>query len=343
MRIGILGAGNISDTHARAAQSIPGVEIAAVCGSNRDRTQELASRTGAAAYTDLEGFLAHRPMDIVAIGSPSGVHAEQAIAAVRSGLHVLVEKPLDVTVQRVDAVAEEARRAGVKVGVFFQDRLKPDVVRMKTLIDGGRLGTPVLASGHVKWYRPPEYYSRSRWRGTRVFDGGGALMNQGIHTADLLLHLFGDVASVSARTATRVHRIEVEDTVVATLEFVSGALGVLEAATSVYPGYARRLELTGAEGTLILDHDRLAAIDLRHPAAEDVPTPADGGVAQSAASPVVADATPHRRIIEDFLKALETGAAPACDVREGRRSVELVEAIYRSAREDRPVAIPLSA
>jgi predicted dehydrogenase len=339
MKIGILGAGNISDTHARAAREIPGVEVVAVCGSNRERVEALAKRSGATAYTELDRFLDHRPMDVLAIGSPSGVHAEQAIAAIRRGLHVLVEKPLDVTVQRVDAVAEEARRAGVKVGVFFQDRLKPDVLRMKTIIDAGRLGTPVLASGHVKWYRPPEYYSGSKWRGVRALDGGGALMNQGIHTADLLLHLFGDIVSVSARAATRVHRIEVEDTLVTTLEFASGALGILEAATSVYPGYARRLELTGAGGTLILDHDRLAAVDLMRPEAGDVATPADGSAAQSAASPVVGDATPHRRIFEDFLKAVENGGTPACDAAEGRRSVELVEAIYRSAREERSVTI----
>jgi predicted dehydrogenase len=339
MHIGILGAGNISDTHVRAAQAIPGVRVTAVCGSNPERTRALAGRAGAAAYTDLDAFLAHRPMDIVAIGSPSGVHAGQAIAAIRKGLHVLVEKPLDVTVERVDAVEEEARRAGVRVGVFFQDRLKPDVVRMKTLIDAGHLGTPVLASGHVKWYRPPEYYSGSKWRGVRQFDGGGALMNQGIHTADLMLHLFGNVGRVTSRTATRIHRIEVEDTLVATLEFASGALGVLEAATSVYPGYARRLELTGSEGTLILDHDRLAAVDLRSPAAGERPTPPDGGSAQSAASPVVADATPHQRIFEDFLNSIRTGTTPACDAREGRRSVELVEAIYRAAQEDRSVTI----
>jgi predicted dehydrogenase len=339
MNVGILGAGNISDTHTRAAQSIPGVRVVAVCGSNRERTEALAAKAGAAAYVDLDRFLSHRPMEVVAIGSPSGVHAEQAIAAVQRGLHVLVEKPLDVTVERVDAVAEQARRAGVQVGVFFQDRLKPDVVRMKAMIDAGRLGTPVLASGHVKWYRPPEYYGGSKWRGLRKFDGGGALMNQGIHTADLMLHLFGDVARVTARAATRVHRIEVEDTLVATLEFTSGALGVLEAATSVYPGYARRLELTGSEGTLVLDHDRLAAVDLRSPTETDRPTPADGGTAQSAASPVVGDATPHRRIFEDFLRAIRSGATPACDAREGRRSVELVEAIYRAAQDDRSVRL----
>ena len=225
LHFGILGAGNISDTHARAAQEIPGVEVAAVCGTNAEKTSAIARRTGAVAYDDLASFLDHRPMDIVAIGSPSGLHAEQATAAVRRGLHVLVEKPLDVTAARVDALIAEANSAQVQVGVFFQDRLRPDIVRIKKIVSEQRLGTPVLASGRVKWYRPPDYYAKSRWRGTWALDGGGALMNQGIHTVDLLLWLFGPVARVTARTATRVHKIEVEDTAVALLEFENGALG----------------------------------------------------------------------------------------------------------------------
>jgi predicted dehydrogenase len=333
MKVGILGGGNISDTHARAAAAIPGVEIAALHGANHHRTRGLAERVGGAVYEDLDRFLDHRPMDLVAIGSPSGLHAEQGIAAARRGLHVLVEKPIDVTTAKADALIDAAAQAGVKLGVFFQDRLKPGVVRMKELIDSGRLGTPILASGHVKWYRPPDYYAGSRWRGTRAFDGGGALMNQGIHTVDVLLHLFGPVARVSARTATRRHAIEVEDTAVATLEFESGALGVLEAATSVFPGYARRVEVTGTEGTLILDQDRLVRADLRTPI--DGITEETAGAGESAASPVVSDVTPHRRVFEDFIQAIETNGTPACDGREGRRSVAVVEAIYASARTER--------
>jgi predicted dehydrogenase len=208
-------------------------------------------------------LLAQRPLDLVVIGSPSGLHAEHGIAAARQRLHVLVEKPIDVSSARADALIGEASRAGVTLGVIFQDRLKPDVRRMKALVDAGRLGAPILASAHVRWYRPPAYYEGSRWRGTRALDGGGALMNQGVHTVDLLLWLFGPVRRVSAATATRLHAIEVEDTAVAVLEFASGALGTLEAATSAFPGYSRRLELTGANGTLILDGDDLVAIDLR--------------------------------------------------------------------------------
>lgn len=338
-RIGIVGAGNISETHARAAQSIPGVEIVAVCGANGEKTAALAGRTGAAAYDDFARFLEHVPMDLVAIGSPSGLHATQAIAAARRGLHVLVEKPIDFDLDRVDALIEASERAGVRVGVFFQDRLRPGVLKMKEMVDTGQLGTPVLASGRVKWYRPAEYYAASQWRGTWALDGGGALMNQGIHTADLLLWLFGPVRRVFARMATRVHPIEVEDTVAATLEFESGALGILEASTAVFPGYPRRVELTGSEGTVVLENETIIAVDLRS-VRPDLRAASAPRAAQDRNSPVVADATAHRRIIADFIEAIDSGRAPACDAREGRRSVQLVQAIYRSAREARDVTLP---
>ena len=192
------------------------------------------------------------------------------------------------------------------------------------------MGSPIFAAGRVRWFRPPEYYAASRWRGTWALDGGGALMNQGIHTVDLLHWLFGPVAQVAARTATRLHSIEVEDTAAAVIEFASGALGVIEATTSSYPGYARRLDVSGSEGTLVLEGDRLVGIDLAEPGASTRPPPTRAP--ENASSPTVSDSVPHQRMFEDFLGALETGRAPACDAREARHSVAIMEAIYRSAR-----------
>ena len=330
MKIGLLGGGNISDTHARAARGVPGVEIAAVYGANREKSQRLASLYGGVLYDDLDAFLDHRPLDIVAIGSPSGLHAEQAIAAIRRGLHVLSEKPLDVTTARIDRVIEAADRAGVKVGVFFQDRLKPDIAEMKSMIESGKLGKPIFASGRVRWFRPPEYYAASKWRGTWTLDGGGALMNQAVHTVDLLQWLFGPVKCVAARTGTLLHNIQVEDTAAAVLEFENAALGVIEATTSSYPGYARKLDVSGSAGTLILEGDKLVGVDLksaaRPAAAAQEPPP------ENAASATVSDSVPHQRIFEDFIHAIRTGRAPACDAREARPSVAIIEAIYRSAK-----------
>jgi UDP-N-acetyl-2-amino-2-deoxyglucuronate dehydrogenase len=307
VRIGILGAGGISDTHARAARAIPGVDVVAVHGVNQTKAQALAERSGAVAYPDLDAFL-KQPMDVVAIGSPSGVHAEQAIAAIRRGFHVLVEKPLDITTDKIDTVIAEAARAGVKAGVFFQDRLTPDLVAMKKAIDAGEIGTQVCASGRVKWYRPPEYYADSRWRGTKSLDGGGVLMNQAIHTLDTMLWLCGPVARVSARAATRLHKIDVEDTAAGVLEFESGGFGVFEASTAAFPGLPRRIEVTGTKGTLVHEQDARPA--------------------------VVADASGHQRVFEDFFAAIRSNGTPACDAREGRRSVALIEAIYESARNN---------
>ncbi len=331
MKVGILGGGNISDTHARAARAIPGVEIAAVYGANRDKAQRLVDLYGGVRYDDLDRFFSHRPLDIVAIGSPSGLHAEQAIAAIQRGLHVLSEKPLDVTTAKVDSVIDAADRGGVKVGVFFQDRLKPDIAEMKSLVVSGRLGNPIFASGRVRWFRPAEYYATSKWRGTWALDGGGALMNQAVHTVDLLQWLFGPVKHVAARTATRLHRIEVEDTAAAVLEFENGALGIIEATTSSYPGYARRLDVSGSEGTLILDGDRLIATDLKN-AAGNATAAAKEPPPENAASATVSDSVPHQRVFEDFIQAIRDRSTPACDARQARPSVAIIQAIYRSAK-----------
>jgi len=335
--IGLIGGGNISETHARAARALPNVQISAIYGANSEKVGRLCREYEATPYSDFAKFLNHRPMELVAIGSPSGLHAEHGIAAARHGLHVLTEKPIDITTERVDALIAEADKRGIKLGVFFQDRGKPDIQRVKKAVDAGVLGQPILADARLKWFRPPEYYSSSRWRGTFALDGGGALINQGIHTVDLMLWLFGDVVSVQAKNKTRLHAIEAEDTLVALLEFASGALGVLQATTAAYPGYPRRLELTGSEGTVIIEQDRLLAADLRNPSPDLLPgEEADRN--PSASSPVVSDFRGHQSVFEDFIYAIQTNRKPLCDGREGRRSLALVEAIYKACRAGEPVS-----
>ncbi len=341
--VGILGAGSISDTHARAAAAVPDLRVVAVCGRDAARTGALAARHEAVPFTDVDAFLRHRPMDIVAVGTPSGVHAADVEAAARHGLHVLCEKPLDVTTARIDRMLEAVERAGITLGVFFQDRSTPDLMDLKDALVAGRLGRPILADARVKWYRPAEYYAQSQWRGTWALDGGGALMNQGVHTVDLLLWLLGDVRRVYARTLAALHAIEVEDTAVAVLEFASDAVATLEATTAAWPGYDRRVAITGTLGTVVIEQARIAKWDVREPALEG----AAGGAASIApAAPgaaaqthVVADASPHRRVFEDFVSALDTGRPPRVDGREGRRSVALIEAIYASSRSGQPVDV----
>lgn len=328
--VGLIGGGNITETHARGARAIPGVEIAAIYGTNWDKVSRLSTTHGAKAYQDFELFLSHRPMDLVIIGSPSGLHARQGIAAAHRGLHVLTEKPIDINTKSADTMILAAKQCGVKLAVLFQDRLKPDIQTLKRWIDAGRLGQILMVDARVKWYRPPEYYANSKWRGTLALDGGGALINQGVHTVDLLLWLLGDVCRVQARTATVMQKIEAEDTAIAILEFANGAHGILEATTAAYPGYPRRLEITGSEGTVILEHDRIVAADLRRCQADIAVSATD--LNQSASSATVTDIRGHQAVIEDFIRAIQHETIPACNGIEGRRSLVLVEAIYRSAR-----------
>ena len=329
--IGLIGGGNISETHARAARAIPGVEISAIHGTNTEKIARLCREHGGTPYHDFDAFLQHRPMNLVIIGSPSGLHAAQGIAAAKRGLHVLTEKPIEITTERADALIAAANQSNIKLGVIFQDRLKPHIRQLKDWLDLGRLGKPLLVDARVKWYRPPEYYSNSRWRGTVALDGGGALINQAVHTVDLLLWLLGDVVRVQARTATRLHKIEAEDTAVAILEFASGAIGTLLATTAAYPGYPRRIEISGTEGTVILEHDRIIAADLRDaPAIAIESAPVDEN--QSAFTAAVSDFRGHQAVLEDFIQCIQQNRTPACDGLEGRRSIALIEAIYRAAK-----------
>jgi predicted dehydrogenase len=337
--IGLIGGGNITETHARAARAIPGVEIAAIHGTNGEKIGRLCHEFGGTPYENFDAFLNHRPMDLVILGSPSGLHAEQGIAAVRHGLHVLTEKPLEISTAHADALIAAAKAARVQLGVLFQDRTKPHIRQLKSWLDQNLLGKILFVDARVKWYRPPEYYSNSRWRGTLALDGGGALINQGVHTIDLLLWLLGNVVRVQARTATLLHKIEAEDTAVATFEFASGALGVFHATTAAYPGYPRRVEISGTEGTVILEHDRILAANLHNsPATETIATDlaALNELAkdenQSSSSAAVSDFHGHQAVLEDFLAAIQQNRAPVCDGIEGRRSIALVEAIYRAAK-----------
>jgi predicted dehydrogenase len=331
LRVGILGTGSISASHARAAGGAEGVEVASVYGRSIEKAREIATEHDARAYDDLDAFLGDAGIDAVLVGSPSGMHGEHGIAAARAGKHVLMEKPVEITPERAEVLIRAADEAGVRLGVFFQGRTAPETAWLKRLVDSGQLGRPFLAAGQVRWWRPPEYYGGPRRRGTWALEGGGALMSQAIHTLDIMLWLLGDVARVNGHAVNAVHDIEVEDTVVATLEFESGAVATFEASTAAYPGYPRRVELTGSEGTVVLENDRVTRTDLRSPPTEPLPRE-DADTTPSASSPLVSDVRAHRRMIEDFAIAVCTGGPLLCDGRDAARSVIVVDAVYRSSR-----------
>jgi predicted dehydrogenase len=239
---GILGLGMIAEFHFKAIQELSGCRFVAGFDTIPGRAADFCAKHGGAAYDDLNAFLADREVDIVTVATPSGLHLDGALAAIKAGKHVIVEKPLEITTARCDSIIAEAKAKGVKVGTVFPSRYHGPSKIIKQAIEAGRLGRIVLADAQIKWYRSQEYYDSGKWRGTWQFDGGGALMNQGIHAIDLLQWFMGDVREVYAQTATLAHeRIEVEDTAAAVLQFANGAIGVIEGTTSAYPGFLKKL------------------------------------------------------------------------------------------------------
>ncbi|HKX33518.1 MAG TPA: Gfo/Idh/MocA family oxidoreductase [Blastocatellia bacterium] len=327
--LGVVGCGMIGRVHAEAVRSIAGARLLAVCARDPERTAEFAAGFEVAGYTDYREFLQHPGLQIVTICTPSGTHAELGIQAAQAGKHVLVEKPIEITLERADTLIRACDQAGVKLGVIFQSRFLPAVQQLQQAVAQGRLGRLMIGDAYIKWFRAPEYYAPGSWHGTLRLDGGGALINQAIHTVDLLRWIMGPVETVFAmKAALRYPQIEAEDTLVANLRFQNGALGVIEAATSVKPGFKRRLEISGERGTVILDGDALGcwAIEGEREAVGDQPQLTDGS-----ANPAAISNEGHRRQIQDLIQAVNEDRPPMIDGREGRKSLELVAALYESA------------
>ena len=248
---GIVGCGMISTFHARAIADVRGAKLVACYDTREAGGREVCWRVSAARRTrSWTRCWRTGRLQIVTIATPSGAHMEPAVAAARAGKHVIVEKPLEITLKKCDRMIEACEKAGVQLGAIFPSRFHDSSVKIKQAIEAGRFGRLTLGDSYVKWYRTQQYYDSGAWRGTWALDGGGALMNQAIHSVDLLTWLMGPVVEIQANAATLAHeRIEVEDVVVATLRFANGALGVLEATTAAYPGYLKRIEIHGSEGS----------------------------------------------------------------------------------------------
>ena len=333
---GIIGCGMIANFHAKAIADIPGARLAACFDTFPASSDRLASETGCRAYRELGEMLADKSVEVVTICTPSGAHLEPALAAAAAGKHVIVEKPLEVTVERCDQIIAACDKAGVALSTIFPARFHEASQLMKQAVDQGRFGRLTLGSAYVKWFRTQQYYDSGAWRGTWALDGGGALMNQAIHSVDLLSWLMGPVAEISASTATLAHqRIEVEDVAVASLRFASGALGVIEASTAAWPGWLKRIEINGDQGSAVLEEEDLKSWQFASETPEDAAirqrlaarTVSGGG----ASDPAAIGHHAHAKQFRDVLEAIDEGRTPAIDGREGRRSVEIITAIYRAA------------
>jgi len=344
VRFGIVGCGSISEQHARALQLIDGARVTAAASRTPEKARAFAEKFHCAPVDSLEALLTRADVDAVVIGTPSGQHAAQGIAAARAGKHVVVEKPLDVSLVQADALIAECRSARVTLAVISQFRFLDAVQGTKADIASGRLGRLTLGSAYVKWYRPQAYYDSAAWRGTWALDGGGCLINQSIHAIDQLLYLFGPVTAVRAFVATRAHTIEVEDTSVAALTFAHGGMGHVVGSTAAFPGQAARLELHGTLGSVVFDLGGSILVrefsgvgadpgrSVREPDAHAV------GV-EGAADPKAITVENHRRQFADVVGAIRENREPAVNGPEGRRALALIMAIYESGKTGREVPI----
>ncbi|MFO0959632.1 MAG: Gfo/Idh/MocA family oxidoreductase [Isosphaeraceae bacterium] len=345
---GIVGCGMIAEFHTRAINEIEGAEVLGAYDRNPERTAKIvgmAAGSGARAYSSIEELLEHPGIDVVCVCTPSGAHMEPAVLAANAGKHVVVEKPLEVNLPRCDAIIDACDRAGTRLCAIFPSRFSPANQRLKEAIDAGRFGRLTMGDTSIKWWRTQEYYDSGGWRGTWQLDGGGALMNQSIHNVDLLQWLMGDVAVVTALADTLAHtRIEVEDVAVAAIRFRNGALGMIEAATAAYPGLLKRTEIHGDRGSARVEQDDITLWDFQ----EKVPSDNEVLAAMARMSGDKAGASDprgithegHRQQLADFLAAIDENRAPFVDGRDGRKAVEIIRAIYRSARLGRPVELP---
>ncbi len=342
-KFGIIGCGMISTFHARAIKEI-GAELVACYDRLPIAAERVAKEFGCKAYDDFDAFLADPEIQIVTIGTPSGLHMDPAIAAAKAGKHVIVEKPLEVTVERCDAIIKACEEAGVTLSTVFPSRFHQSSQQLKKAIDSGRFGKLSLGDAIVKWYRTQQYYDSGVWRGTWKLDGGGALMNQAVHSVDLLVWLMGGVSEVSALTGLVAHEnIEVEDVCVASVKFKNGALGLLEATTAAYPGYLKRIEIHGDKGSAVIEEEDINKWDFAESLPEDaqiresMANRLSGG--GGAADPAAIGHQAHAKQFANVIAAIESGTKPLIDGYEGRKAVEVICAVYESARTGKVVKL----
>jgi UDP-N-acetyl-2-amino-2-deoxyglucuronate dehydrogenase len=334
VRFAIAGTGTAARYHAQAIAATEGAALVAVSRADSSRRAAAEREFGVPCEESFDDLLRRPDVDAVCICSPSAPHGAQAAAAARAGKHVLVEKPMALSLAEADEAIDAARGAGVVLGVALQRRTEPAYQALHAAVADGALGRTVLATVTVPYLRTPEYYATTPWRATWATDGGGVLINQAIHLADLLLWICGDVREARASAATVVRAIEAEDTLTASLAFESGALGSIVATTGAAPGFPHRLEVYGDRGGVQIEADevvRWEADARRRPAASAQPVSAGSGASATGLSPAG-----HQRLLADFVGAVREGREPLVGGREGRRSLALVLAVYESARTGRP-------
>lgn len=341
MKFGIIGTGMIAGFHAKAIQAMDGGELHGVCGSSEEKAVKFAADYGVKAYASLEDLLSDPEITIVTIATPSGAHFDPAIAAISAGKHVVIEKPLEVTTEKIDKMMEAAKENDVTLAAILNRRFHSGMDAFKKAASEGRFGTLTSASAYVKWYRDQAYYDSAGWRGTWALDGGGALMNQSIHTIDALIYLAGPIKSVQANTVCLAHdNIEVEDMAVAIIEFENGARGVIEGSTCTWSkdGHPARIQLSGTEGSVFLADEAFECWDFMEETPEDLQVKENfmegAQKGMGANDPTAISFYQHQRNFEEIVTAIKEDREPSTSATESRKAVELIQAIYTSAKNN---------
>ena len=343
---GIIGAGMIAEYHAHSIKSLDNVELIGFFDTNLEAAKKRAAEFNCQVYQSLEELLADPAIEAVTIATPSGLHGEIAIAAAKAKKHILCEKPIEITTEKVDEIIKSCEENNVLLVPVFQIRYTPHVQTVLKAMKAGRFGKMLLASAKMRWFRSEEYYKSSNWRGTWNMDGGGVLMNQAIHMIDLLLYINGDVESVFAYSGTLIHDIEVEDNLCAVVKYQNGSFGTIEVSTSCAPGFPRELEFSGSAGTVAFGDDKITNWSFVEELPEDeeikkeLATPAD---AQGGTSPTNINMTGHACQIADLANAILNNSKPVMDIYEGKRAVELICGIYESVKTGKPYIFKKSA
>lgn len=334
--IGIIGGGSISEKHIDAIGGIAEARVVAVSSRSFESANRAAARCGADVCASNGELLSRDDVDAVIICSPSGTHGEIAIAAANAGKHVIVEKPIEITLEKIDSMIQACKINNVQLHGIYHNRYKPVYQFLKRAVDSGRFGKIFNANASIRWYRTPAYYQDSSWHGTWALDGGGTLMNQSIHYVDLLLWLAGDVSHTFGYTRTLLHTdIETEDTAVACLEFENGAIGSIIASTSTYGGFPAELQLTGQRGTVVVRDNCIEHWDFcdKDPLDSEVSSYQVIGNAKAYADPAAFSCADHRAQLTQIVDEIINRKTPTVSGEEARKAVELILRIYRSSKE----------
>ena len=347
LRFGIIGCGVIGPTHAEAIESLPDAQLIAVADPIEARAQKLADKYNVTPYTDIQAMLDREQLDVVTVCTPSGEHGKHACQVMRTGRHVIVEKPMEITRAAIDEMLRTQQEMGVKLSVISQHRFDTATQQIHTLVQEQAFGRLILGNVLIPWWRSQAYYDSGAWRGTWEFDGGGVLMNQSIHSIDLLQWLMGPVKSLYAYTDTLAHRMETEDVGVAVLRFTNGAVGTIAATTGAYPGVTTRIEVFGDKGSAIIENDQLSYL---HLARDEQEQASDYGSnpktarkiamdSSAAQNPAALSANSHVLQIADMIRAIRENGTPLVDGNTARQAVDIILGIYESVRTHKEIIL----